>query len=232
MFIPSGSLHSASIGYAPRKNHAKQVILQQSKRSINNFPIDNFSDFYSDFWKCHLQLIISLQGFELDASTRHLCAMNIMEMNGFAKAGLINFLTENNACKAFGCATNELESILNADNSEILSALWKQTVSKIIPTLQAILYPLKVFQDDFDIRHAVLATFRNKVLNRVLPSIDFRIPLLYRSMIFSILILTDDNSQEFIIFKKIGGSILAYEHGQKKSSAIGCNKCSDVNDVI
>lgn len=73
---------------------------------------------------------------------------------------------------------------------------------------------MQVFQDDFDIRHAVLATFRNKVLNRVLPSIDFRIPLLYRSMIFSILILTDDNSQEFIIFKKIGGSILAYEHGE------------------
>ncbi|VDK17745.1 unnamed protein product [Anisakis simplex] len=50
---------------------------------------------------------------------------------------------ENNACKAFECATSDLDTILDEHNVTALSDLWHKTHTQIIPTLQAMLYPLQ-----------------------------------------------------------------------------------------
>uniref|UniRef100_A0A915AZW1 Uncharacterized protein n=1 Tax=Parascaris univalens TaxID=6257 RepID=A0A915AZW1_PARUN len=169
--------------------------------------ISNFS--------CQLQLMTTLQGADVDATTRHLLAMSIAEMDNLQKTKIADFLTqtavaaamENNACKVFECATDELDKALNEENVALLAALWERTHTEIIPTMQATLYPLKAFDASFDIRREILKAFRDRVLLRILSDVQFELRSL-RSMICSVSFATADESVEFERFSEIADRIL------------------------
>uniref|UniRef100_A0A0M3I7K1 CLASP_N domain-containing protein n=1 Tax=Ascaris lumbricoides TaxID=6252 RepID=A0A0M3I7K1_ASCLU len=166
-------------------------------------------------FSCQLQLVITLQGADVDATTRHLLAMSIAEMDSSQKTEIAGFLTqiaipaamENNACKVFECATDELDKALTEENVALLVALWKRTLTEIIPTMQAMLYPLKAFDASFDIRREILKAFRDRVLLRILSDVRFGLPTL-RSMICSVSFATADDSVEFERFSEIADRIL------------------------
>ncbi|VDK18778.1 unnamed protein product [Anisakis simplex] len=114
---------------------------------------------------------------------------------------------ENNACKAFECATSDLDTILDEHNVTALSDLWHKTHTQIIPTLQAMLYPLQSFDSSFDVRLEILKTFRDRVLTRLLENVQFPIPML-QSMICLVSFATSDTSPEHKRFNDIADRIL------------------------
>lgn len=209
MFISSGTFHPASIGYSAMKQSRK---ISQKRLSECSAKIVAGSP---DSMCCELQLITALQGIEADAAARHLIAMTIMQMSDAQKLAIINFLVqiaipaamENNACKVFSCATQELGTALSEEFYGDLIMLWNKTLKQIIPNAQAMLYPLKAYSNSFDIGKSILTSFRDRVLLKVLSNIHCSIPL-FHSMISYICFATADDSANYVEFSKIADTVL------------------------
>ncbi|VDM25483.1 unnamed protein product [Toxocara canis] len=195
MFIVSAPLH-----------HPASMILVNNKQRCS----------------CQIQLVTALQGADVDATTRHLVAMCITEMEHTQKKSIMEFLTqiaipaamENNACKVFECATTKFDKVLDEDNVTLLTALWRRTLTEIVPTIQAMVYPLKSFDPLFDVRREILKSFRDRVLTRILHDVHFEVPKL-RPMICSVSFATADQSTEFERFNEIADRVLGTNNGNE-----------------
>lgn len=227
MFASSANLHPAAIGYATGK---KSHELHRQKHS----PTRKRAMIRRNSQSCQVQLIRALQGIETDATIRHMVATTINELEMEEKPKfievlqdtLIPFAVENNACKTFECTCAELETALNDENVHCLTDLWSLTHTQIIPTLDAMLYPLKAFDSTFNVRKTILAAFRDLVLARVLRNVRSTLPSL-QSMIFYISFATADNSEQYIAFSNIADKTLGLTEDEGESATINCSTTSD-----
>uniref|UniRef100_A0A0N5AKQ9 DUF3453 domain-containing protein n=1 Tax=Syphacia muris TaxID=451379 RepID=A0A0N5AKQ9_9BILA len=180
-----------------------------------------------------IQLIKALQGAETDATRRHLMATTIAGLDPTEKHKFIEFLQnvlipcamENNAYKAFECTNTELETILSEDNIDALNELWRLTHTQIIPTLGAMLYPLKAFDSTFNVRKAILTSFRDLVLAKILLHVRITVPSL-QSMIFYISFATADNSAQYLAFNNIADRALGLKR-QKNAATTASSESSN-----
>ncbi|CAI4224184.1 unnamed protein product [Auanema sp. JU1783] len=156
-------------------------------------------------FSCELWLLSALQGCSSCSEDRQNMARHVSQTTDDEKDQLIDFLQahdgavaiamENNACKQFICATHEIPEQLKEKDVKILVRMWTQLYQDIIPNLQGILYPLKSYSQDFDIRKCVLTAFRDRVVVKLIEGFE-EIPEL-ESMLFTLLLETDADNEAY-----------------------------------
>ncbi|CAB3405506.1 unnamed protein product [Caenorhabditis bovis] len=198
-------------GFAEQKRRSSKSLLRQlsqlSRKSIDSLssslstssprtpsPRGTISEFSV---ACELLLISALQGARVPCGEIQNCAVEIGDLNQHEKQRLINFfkidgdapgIIENNAFKTFVCSHLTTECLLA--NVDGLISLWKQLRHGVIPTIQAMCYPLVEFDATFDSQKLILTAFRDRVLAKLLQDIDKEIPELH-PILFSITLETD-----------------------------------------
>ncbi|KAI1727024.1 hypothetical protein Ddc_04306 [Ditylenchus destructor] len=177
-------------------------------------------------WSYHLDIISALKGNIHNYISRSCVAESIYALTEDTKTKLIDFIAsmqgaiastlENNACKQFNCAPDDLESMFNADVDmeevlEKLFQLWDALLHQIVPNTFGMLYPLEQFDASFGVKRTVLIHFRDRVLVRLFcrfnPPLELCVLNKWRKL-FSIFSTIDmetknDSSFEYKLFEKL-----------------------------
>ncbi|KAE9548373.1 hypothetical protein FO519_008411, partial [Halicephalobus sp. NKZ332] len=168
---------------------------------------------------CQLLILGALQGIEQASETRQRAAFLVEAMDDQKKLELIDFLfapngvlpstLENNACKHFECSSEELDGVLDYDTLETLLSLWEKIHQQILPNFVAMVYPLEKYDRRLQLRKKFLTFFRDKVLVKILSSLDFN-PKNFQlfPLLFVIDIQTMNNSSRYWEFKDLMNKLL------------------------
>lgn len=139
--------------------------------------------------RSELTILTALKGGEVSSEERQRCSSEINLLTGPEKTELIEFVrretagvVENNAMKMF--ETSELTSSLLQDHFHVIVELWEQLTSSAC-ALQGICYGLELYDPEFKVKKQLMIAFRDRVLVKILCSVDEPLPEL-ESILFSV----------------------------------------------
>ncbi|KAI6178724.1 hypothetical protein M3Y98_00532600 [Aphelenchoides besseyi] len=213
MFSPAVPSATLQIVTAVHQNAQQQ---QKSRSARPSFNSEN------GVWNYHVDVVRLLQGEQLNSDQRLVISESIRNLDQLGRADLIDFLAskngainstlENNACKHFTCKQDELENVLINGHVTKLLDFWSFVQMQIIPNVSSALYPLQVAKitPDFQLRHVILATFRNKLLLPILENsqLDNEQAHLLRPILCAVCFAAADKSNKHEKFERLTDELL------------------------
>ncbi|KAI6196980.1 hypothetical protein M3Y94_01171600 [Aphelenchoides besseyi] len=209
MFSPAVPSATLQIVTAVHQNAQQQQKSRSARPSFNG---------ESGVWSYHVDVLRLLQGEQLNADQRLVISESIRNLDPLGRADLIDFLAskngainstlENNACKHFTCKQDELENVLKNGHVNKLLDFWSFVQMQVIPNVSSALYPLQT--PDFQLRHVILATFRNKLLLPILENfqLDDEQTHLLRPILCAICFAAADKSSKHEKFERLTDELL------------------------
>uniref|UniRef100_A0A1I8AVL8 Uncharacterized protein n=1 Tax=Steinernema glaseri TaxID=37863 RepID=A0A1I8AVL8_9BILA len=228
-----GTVHPAAINYS-HVRLSECGAWKSTDSSSSHSPKTPKSSF--SCYSCHLYILSAFKGDEMDFASRAQVAEVLQQSDEPMKASMVNFITawdgaaaasvENNACKAFSCTPENLNHVAIDEHVDNLIGLWDKLSTQILPTAVSMLYPLKAFDESFDIRRCILTYFRDRVLLRVLSQSCYRNASLH-PMLFTVLLETADDSANYRKMQQIASFLMSEEPSPRRNSSYSiCSKRS------